>query len=184
MQVVREKLIKETKLKLEQDYGKDKLIVYLSRLVEEIRQMEQTLSERVEVVESMFKDVDEVIRDNKKLLKEMGKVNRSNVEHLGSLMRDVCPELVKVAGAELGAKLVASAGSLKKLAMMASSKIQVLGAEKALFRHLKTGAKAPKYGLIVMHESVEHAENKGKAARKLAASISKAVKVDYFKNGI
>jgi len=79
------------------------------------------------------------------------------------------------------AKLIALAGNLKKLVEFPSSTIQLLGAEKALFRHMRTGAKAPKHGIIHEHPIVSKAKEKGKAARAVADKISLAVKVDYFK---
>jgi len=67
--------------------------------------------------------------------------------------------------------------------MMPSSTIQMLGAEKALFRHLRTGAKPPKHGIILQHPLVASAKkaNRGKYSRSLADKISIAVKADYFK---
>ena len=66
---------------------------------------------------------------------------------------------------------------------MRSSTIQVLGAEKALFRHMKTGAKPPRHGIIIKHPLISSAKQKehGKRARTLADKIAIAVKVDYFK---
>ena len=66
-----------------------------------------------------------------------------------------------------------------------SSTIQLMGAEKALFRHLKTKARPPKYGLIYQHPMIKQAgKNRGKMARFLSGKISIAAKADYFgKNG-
>lgn len=97
------------------------------------------------------------------------------------LVRKIAPNLTKLLGEELAAELIAEARSLRKLAFMASSKIQVLGAEAALFRHLKKGAKPPKHGIISKHSSIQEAENKGKAARQLASKVSLAAKKDYFR---
>lgn len=87
-----------------------------------------------------------------------------------------------VAGPILGARLLASAGSIKKLALMPSSTIQVLGAEKALFKHLKTGSKCPKYGLLYQHPFLARVKrgNRGKLARAIAGKLSIAVKEDFF----
>jgi nucleolar protein 56 len=63
-------------------------------------------------------------------------------------MEELAPNVRSVAGALLGARLIAMAGGLQNLAMRPASTIQVLGAEKALFRSLKTGARPPKHGLI------------------------------------
>ena len=99
----------------------------------------------------------------------------------GELMKELCPNLTKVASSKIGAELVTHAGSLKNLSNMASSKVQILGAEKALFRHLKEGAKPPKFGIIFSHPNITKEKNKGKAARQLASKISIAVKKDYFR---
>ncbi|MEM0231274.1 MAG: hypothetical protein QXW00_00640 [Candidatus Woesearchaeota archaeon] len=98
-------------------------------------------------------------------------------------MRENYPKLYEAVGPSIGAKLIALAGGIRNLAEMPSSKIQVLGAEKALFRHLKTGSRPPKYGVICQHQSVMNASerDKGKAARKLAAKASIAAKIDYFR---
>ncbi|GAJ15569.1 unnamed protein product, partial [marine sediment metagenome] len=68
-------------------------------------------------------------------------------DHLDILMEQVAPNLFALVGGLIGAKLIAKAGSLKKLAFMPASRIQLLGAEKALYRFLKTGEKRPKHGL-------------------------------------
>jgi len=73
--------------------------------------------------------------------------------------------------------------SLKHLAMLPASTIQLLGAEKALFRHIKTGSRSPKHGIIINHSIVQKAKRneKGKAARMLADKLSICAKLDYFK---
>ena len=101
----------------------------------------------------------------------MRKFALANFENLSNLL-----------GVELAARLVVKAKGLDKLAKMPASKVQVLGAEKALFRHLRTGEKSPKHGLIFSHPSVKQAENRGKAARKLALEIVKAARMDFFGN--
>tara|TARA_Y100000310_G_C20688495_1_gene820676 strand:- start:264 stop:1067 length:804 start_codon:yes stop_codon:yes gene_type:complete len=98
-------------------------------------------------------------------------------------MSAIAANFSKIAGSMLAAKLLAEAGSLRRLAMAPSSTIQMLGAEKALFRHLKNrAAKPPKHGFILMHPFVQKVprKNKGKMARALAGKLSIAVKEDYF----
>ncbi len=92
------------------------------------------------------------------------------------------PNLAKVAGPILGARLLREAKSLKKLAFMPASTIQVIGAEKALFKHLRKGTKPPKHGIIFQHPLLRKVkrENRGKMARALANKISLAIKADYF----
>ena len=98
-------------------------------------------------------------------------------------MGEYCPNLKELAGSTIGAKLLEHTGSLKRLVMMPASTIQILGAEKALFRHIKTGARPPKFGLIHDHQFIQSAKRneQGKRARALADKLSLAVKMDYFK---
>jgi len=96
-------------------------------------------------------------------------------------MDKICPNINKIAGTTIGARLLNYAGSLKRIATIPASKIQLYGAEKALFRHLKTGARSPKYGIIHEHPIVLNAKEQGKAARVLADKIALCAKVDYFK---
>ena len=100
-------------------------------------------------------------------------------------MLKFAPNTAKVAGAILGAKLIQMAGSLEKLAKLPASTIQVLGAEKALFRHLRKGTKPPKHGVILQHQLMKkvNPKNRGKVARTLAAKIAIAAKVDFYSKG-
>ncbi|RMF54866.1 hypothetical protein D6745_03835 [Candidatus Woesearchaeota archaeon] len=118
-----------------------------------------------------------------KEIKNMFALKRSQQDYLESLMKEACPNILAVAGALIGAKLVSMAGSLKNLAEMHASKIQLLGAEKALFRHMRTGAKCPRHGIIIQHPLIAAAKQSehGKRARALADKLSIAAKVDYFK---
>jgi len=103
---------------------------------------------------------------------------------LDEKMNLLAPNFSALCGSILGAKFVAKTGSLKKLAMLPSSTIQVMGAEKALFAHLKTGSNPPKHGFLYSHPMVKKVRPKikGKVARKLAAKLSIAIKEDYFGN--
>ena len=105
------------------------------------------------------------------------------VTYLEKTVQDYAPNLLQVAGAFIGAKLIERAGGLKKLAEMRSTTIQLLGAEKAMFRHMTTKARCPKHGIIINHPLVSRAKaaQRGRMARHLAAAISKAARVDYFK---
>jgi len=116
-------------------------------------------------------------------LKSLFKLKEKQTAHLEKEMKALCPNILAITGALIGAKLLSLAGSLKSMALMPASKVQLLGAEKALFRHLRTKAKCPKYGVIHEHPFISQAKRKnhGKVARLLADKISMAAKVDYFK---
>lgn len=116
-------------------------------------------------------------------LNSLYQLKEKQKEYLENLMKKTCPNLLEVAGPLIGAKLIGHAGSLKHLTEIPASIVQLLGAEKALFRHMKTGARPPKYGLIYSHQLIAQAKKKdqGKVARGLADKISIAIKVDHFK---
>jgi len=97
-------------------------------------------------------------------------------------MNDVAPNLGALIGEQVGARLIAHAGSLTNLAKYPASTVQILGAEKALFRALKTKGNTPKYGLI-FHSSFigkAAAKNKGRISRYLANKCSIASRIDSF----
>ena len=97
-------------------------------------------------------------------------------------MRTTAPNLSTLAGELLGARLLARAGGLEPLARMPASRIQVIGASKALFKHIKYGTKPPKHGIIFQHPLVRgsHVNDRGKIARILAAKIAIAARVDFY----
>ena len=103
-------------------------------------------------------------------------------KYIDDTMKEVAPNVRELAGASLGARLIALAGSLENLARKPASTMQVLGAEKALFRSLKTGARPPKHGIIFQHQYLHSAERwqRGKIARALAGKLSIAARVDAY----
>lgn len=113
---------------------------------------------------------------------ELQKSRKNIEEYIDLKMESIAPNLKLLVGSTLGAKLISHAGGIKRLAMYPSSTVQIMGAEKALFRHLKSGDRPPKYGLIYQHPQVRGAKwwNRGKIARMLAGKISLAVRRDVF----
>lgn len=103
-------------------------------------------------------------------------------DYLKARMTAMAPNLTVLVGETVGARLIAHAGSLVNLAKHPASTVQILGAEKALFRALKTKKDTPKYGLIYHATLVGQAslKNKGKISRSLAAKASLATRVDAF----
>jgi nucleolar protein 58 len=101
-------------------------------------------------------------------------------EYLKNRMNAIAPNLTILVGELVGARLIAHAGSLMNLAKQPASTVQILGAEKALFRALKTKHDTPKYGLIYHASLVGQAapKNKGKISRVLAAKASLGIRVD------
>lgn len=101
---------------------------------------------------------------------------------LAAAMVEVAPNLATVAGPMLGARLIASAGGLERLAIAPSGTVQTLGAENALFRHMKDGSPPPKHGLLFQFEAVNRAPwwQRGKIARALSGKVAIAAKADAF----
>merc|ERR1712042_193860 len=101
-------------------------------------------------------------------------------EYLKNRMAAIAPNLTILVGELVGARLIAHAGSLMNLAKHPASTVQILGAEKALFKALKTKHDTPKYGLIYHAQLVGQASSKmkGKVSRMLAAKAALATRVD------
>lgn len=103
-------------------------------------------------------------------------------EYLKNKMAGVAPNLATLIGDQVGARLIAHAGSLTNLAKYPASTVQILGAEKALFRALKTKGNTPKYGLLFHSTFIGKAatKNKGRISRYLANKCSIASRIDCF----
>ena len=210
---LREKNLQLTKQKLKESVNEDNLIIQTVSNCEELNKILNMLVKRLREWYELYnpefskevydnesfvihlkknkgelggdfkkKDIDMVFELSEKI-KAIYELKKNEEIYLDNLMDNCCKNLKAVAGILIGAKLIEKAGSLKKLALMPASTIQLLGAEKALFRHIKTGAKCPRHGLIHEHTYILQAKNqeRGKKARLLADKISLAVKIDYFK---
>merc|ERR1719486_739819 len=103
-------------------------------------------------------------------------------DYLKAKMDLVAPNLAALIGEIIGARLISHAGSLINLAKYPASTVQILGAEKALFRALKTKGNTPKYGLIFHSTFIGRAQqkNKGRISRYLANKCSIASRIDCF----
>jgi len=113
---------------------------------------------------------------------DLSEYRKNLYDYLVAKMNDIAPNLATLIGEVVGARLISHAGSLTNLAKCPSSTLQILGAEKALFRALKTRGNTPKYGLI-FHSSFigrASAKNKGRMARYLANKCSIASRIDCF----
>lgn len=107
-------------------------------------------------------------------------------DEVASTASGLAPNLSSLAGPVLAARLISRAGNLKRLAEMPSSVIQVMGAEKALFKHLHGKAPSPKHGIIYRHPAILGTPKKlrGRMARTLAAKLAIAARLDYAGSGI
>ncbi|KAK9777801.1 putative Nucleolar protein 58 [Seiridium cardinale] len=133
---------------------------------------------------SMGTEIGEFDLENIKLLAEQvisfTEYRQQLSQYLSSRMKALAPNFTELVGELVGSRLIAHSGSLMKLAKSPASTIQILGAEKALFRALKTKHDTPKYGIIYHASLVGQAtgKNKGKLARQLSAKAALAIRVD------
>jgi len=114
--------------------------------------------------------------------KELGRTRKELEAYLEQQAATTLKNLAFLTDALTASRLVARAGGLERLAKMPASTIQVLGAEKALFKHLRRGTPSPKHGIIFQCSTVRGAPQKqrGKIARALAAKLAIAAKADFY----
>jgi len=124
----------------------------------------------------------EVLKSFCDLMSELYKFRERSEAYVEDALKQVAPNMTTIVGAALSARLISIAGSLQNLAKMPASTLQVLGAEKALFRSLKTGARPPKHGVIFQHTAVHQSPRwqRGKIARALSGKLSIAARIDAF----
>jgi len=133
--------------------------------------------------ESMGADIDlTIIQNYAHQIIALDRYRQELEIYLEDLVEKTAPNINAIIGSLIGAKLIAKAGGLRKLAFMPASRIQLLGAEKALYRFLKTGEKRPKHGLIFQWNQIRSAKvsHRGNIARIVAGKIGIAAKVDFF----
>ena len=113
---------------------------------------------------------------------KMYELRQGMEKYMDKTMEQVAPNTMALVGSLLGARLIAVSGGLTNLARRPASTIQVLGAEKALFRSLKTGTRPPKHGMIFQHALLHDAKRwqRGKIARALAGKLAIAARADAF----
>ena len=172
--------------------------LYFPELVEEVTDQEkfaelivgkskEELIKEMKVQDGMGAELNELdVAEMLMLAKQITEIFalRKNHElYLENIMREYCPNILSLAGTTIGAKLLELGKGLKHMALLPASTVQLLGAEKALFRHIKTGSRSPKHGIIINHPIIQHAKKneKGKAARNLADKLSLCARLDYFK---
>lgn len=148
--------------------------------------LEEEVEEAVKIAAevSMGTEISEGDMDNIDMLAEqvigMADYRSQLFEYLSNRMLAIAPNLTALVGELVGARLISHAGSLMNLAKAPGSTIQILGAEKALFRALKTKKQTPKYGLMFHASLIGQAgtKHKGKIARLLAAKSALACRID------
>lgn len=127
-----------------------------------------------------------IIQGLAKQIIELHELRKTLENHIETQMENIAPNISAILGTAVAARILARAGSLKRLATMPASTIQVLGAEKALFRSLRTGSQPPKHGILFQHPLVHTAPRwqRGKLARAIASKAAIAARVDVFGKGL
>jgi nucleolar protein 56 len=133
----------------------------------------------------------DITDENLKIVKELADqvIEQSELRddlanNIETTMDVVAPNVKELLTASVGARMIAKAGSLQRLATLPASTIQILGAEKALFRSLKTGANPPKHGMLFQHPLIHAAPKwqRGKIARAVAAKVAIAARIDAYRH--
>jgi nucleolar protein 56 len=130
-----------------------------------------------------FDELDiKVLQDCAREISSLQEVRERVARHIDELMAQVAPNMRAVVGGSIGARLISIAGGLGALARQPASTLQILGAERALFRSLRTRARPPKHGVIYQYPEVRGAPKwqRGKIARALAGKLSIAARVDMM----
>ncbi len=125
---------------------------------------------------------EKIILDYAGMIQKVIDQRKKKEEYLRKRVPEILTNLSSVVDPLLAVRLVAAAGSLEKLAKMPSSTVQLIGAEKALFRHLKKKGKAPKYGILFNDTRISGApeSKRGKIARIISAKLAVAARIDYY----
>lgn len=137
-------------------------------------------------IESMGADFNATDMDSVKSLavnlSEMYDERERIDKYIESIVRETCPNMCELLGGPLAARLISLSGGLGRLSSLPSSTVQLLGAEKAMFRHLRTGKRPPKHGVLYQHPTVHRAPywQRGKISRSLAGKALTAAKIDYY----
>ena len=159
---------------------------FTSAALEEIKELPRQVKDKIcEAAQTslgaQFDEIDiEALRTCARRVSDLYELRKKIAEYIDGLMAQIAPNLRTVVGGSIGARLISLAGGLGKLARLPASTIQVLGAEKALFRALKTRAKPPKHGVIYQYPDVRGVPRqlRGKIARALSGKIAIAARVD------
>lgn len=179
IEVAEEKVEKELR-------SDDKYVVALVKALEEIEEAMNNLKEKKEELEEVRET--EILENFSGSISNLERLKERIEEEIEVVMQRISPNLVEIAGAKIGAKLIEKFGSLENLAKAPASKIQIVGAEKSLYKaiaRIKRGkeAKIPKHGIIFTHPFIRGLpkNKRGKMARFLASKISIAAKIDLFR---
>ena len=162
------------KLKLKNREKSEEKLILSSRTLNELNHIINVLKNREKILMN-YETYRPTIENAEKLKEKVENMVKEDV-------KKIAPNLSTLLGPILAAELIEKAKGLRNLSKMPASKIQILGAEKSLFKYLKEKQKIPKYGMIFKSDFIQEAkkEDRGKVARLLSAKIMLAARLDYF----
>lgn len=125
---------------------------------------------------------EKILKSHAELITVLQEKKTETEKYVKELVKETAPSFSSLIDPILAARMITLAGSLERLSKMTASTIQLLGAEKALFRHLKKKGKSPKYGIIYNDVHIQNAPEKarGKVARILASKLMLAARIDFY----
>ena len=186
-ETLRKVAIEVTERKVERELRReDRYVIMLVKALDELNETINLLEEKYrDLVEVKTSEISEEFEEKIRGLKEL----RRRVEkEIDEVMGKIAPNLTEILGAKIAARLLEKAGSLEKLAILPASTIQIIGAEKSLFKALtriRRGKKAkiPKHGIIFQHPFIRTLpkRKRGKMARFMAGKLAIAAKLDFFR---
>lgn len=155
---------------------------YLDLLAAHGRREKMPIDHRESVGAELGEREETQVKDLAMLTKHVAAQRRAIEAYVERSTRDLAPNVSELAGPIIAARLVALAGSVDELARLPAGTIQLLGAERALFRHLRTGSRPPKHGVLFQHPSVHRAPpwQRGAIARVFAGKIAMAARADAY----
>ncbi|WP_290899910.1 RNA-processing protein [Ferroglobus sp.] len=185
-EVLRRVAIEVTERKVERELRReDRYVIMLVKALDELNEAINLLEEKYrDLVEVKTSEISEEFEERIRGLKEL---RRRIEKEIDEVMGKIAPNLTEILGAKIAARLLERAGSMEKLAILPASTIQIIGAEKSLFKALtriRKGKKAkiPKHGIIFQHPFIRSLpkRKRGKMARFMAGKLAIAAKLDYF----
>jgi nucleolar protein 56 len=161
--------------------SEDLQIIQMVNALDDMIQTANLLSERLSCW-SVIPTPEEKIQPFRNTLSKVNEEIKRLEQQIDVDMKHIAPNISKIVGPLIGARLISLAGGMQKLAVMPTSTVQILGAEKALFRFKKEGGKPPKHGVLFQHLLINKSPKteRGKIARILAAKTATAAKADAF----
>ncbi len=165
--------------------GSERYLISLLKALDEIDLGINLFSEKIRDLEEI--KIDENTENFRRIVRDLKKLRRDIEEEINAEIARLMPNMSEIVGGIIAARLVEKAGSLKRLSSLPASTIQILGAEKSLFKamsRMKKGkkAKTPKHGIIFQHPFIRTLPKslRGKMARFLASKLAIAARIDYY----